>query len=271
MTTLSHVDRMLTAIRSILVPSVLGLALAACGGSPLVVIDPPSILLAIPSFTGVAGSTMQASATVTDANGRPSQRAVTWRSSDTQVATVNGTGLISMLRPGETTISAELAGVTAELPLTVVPAPLPSTPASSFFTFTGTPGYFGEQERTERFDLSRGDWSARLPYTVNHVSVYGPVPASWRLDLAGPALQPLAIGVYENAVRHPFQEPDAPGIAFIGEGRGCNEVTGRFVIHDIAIGHARELHRLHATFEHRCVGRTAVVTGEIAILQYPWR
>jgi hypothetical protein len=50
----------------------------------------------------------------------------------------------------------------------------------------------------------------------------------WYVDLAAPAGSQLLPGVYEGAVRWPFQGPDQPGLSVSGNGAGCNTVSGRF-------------------------------------------
>src|SRR5262249_28284407 len=54
-------------------------------------------------------------------------------------------------------------------------------------------------------------------------------------DFAAPQGQPLAPGAYEGAVRFPFQGITQPGLSVYGNGRGCNTLTGRFVVHEAVI------------------------------------
>jgi hypothetical protein len=61
---------------------------------------------------------------------------------------------------------------------------------------------------------------------------------------------PLTTQVYENAERAPFASPNHPGIDIGGDGRGCNTISGRFEIHDIAWSSV--LSRFTATFEQFC-------------------
>ena len=102
-----------------------------------------------------------------------------------------------------------------------------------------------------------------------HLSYFG--AGNWNLALAAPQGQRLKVGTYEGATRWPFQAATVPGLSFYGQGRGCNTVTGRFVIHDIAIDHEGRVHRLHVTFRQHCEGGSAYGDGEAAVLQFPMR
>src|SRR5262249_62435249 len=52
----------------------------------------------------------------------------------------------------------------------------------------------------------------------------------WYVDLAAVRDQPVVPGMYEGATRYPFQSPTHAGLDISGDGRGCNESTGRFVV-----------------------------------------
>lgn len=68
------------------------------------------------------GGTVQLTATPYDAVGAAiGGKTATWSSSNTAVATVNGSGLVTGVSPGTTTISATIDGYTGSAPLTVAP------------------------------------------------------------------------------------------------------------------------------------------------------
>jgi hypothetical protein len=48
-----------------------------------------------------------------------------------------------------------------------------------------------------------------------------------------------------------------------GSGRGCNEVTGRFVIHEIAFAADGSVLRFVADFEQHCEGGPPALRGTI--------
>src|SRR5439155_771672 len=96
-----------------------------------------------------AGQTVQLTATPKDANGAPlSGRTVTWSSSNTAVATVSNSGLVSGVTPGSATITATSEGKsgTSSVTVTNVPVatvdvtpPSASVQAGQTVQLTGTP------------------------------------------------------------------------------------------------------------------------------------
>src|SRR5207245_537755 len=82
-----------------------------------------------------AGQTVQLTATPRDAGGNPlSGRTVTWSSSNTAVATVSNSGLVSGVTPGTATITAASEGKSGTSTITVTPVPVASvevTPATA--------------------------------------------------------------------------------------------------------------------------------------------
>jgi uncharacterized protein YjdB len=73
------------------------------------------------------GSTVQLTATPQDANGTPlTGRVVTWTSSDTMIAPVSGSGLVTGRAPGSATITATSEGTSGTSALTVLGVPVAS-------------------------------------------------------------------------------------------------------------------------------------------------
>jgi len=102
-----------------------------------------------PSASVQAGQTVQLTATPRDAGGTPlSGRTVTWSSSNTAVATVSNSGLVSGVTPGTATITATSEGKsgTSSVTVTNVPVatvdvtpPSASVQAGQTVQLTGTP------------------------------------------------------------------------------------------------------------------------------------
>jgi len=94
-----------------------------------------SVTVAPASATVNEGQTLQLTATPKDANGNPlSGRAVAWSSSNTSVATVNGSGLVTVVVAGSATITATSEGQSGTAAITVAHVPVASvtvTPASA--------------------------------------------------------------------------------------------------------------------------------------------
>src|SRR5438094_582144 len=106
--------------------------------SVAVVCPPPAVAsvdVTPPSASVQAGQTVQLTATPKDANGAPlSGRTVTWSSSNTSVATVSNSGLVSGVTPGTATITATSEGKSGTSTITVPPVPVASvevTPATA--------------------------------------------------------------------------------------------------------------------------------------------
>jgi len=105
-------------------------------GSSVITVPVPvaSVAVSPASATLAVGATQQLTATPLDANGTPlTGRVVTWVSSTPSVATVDGTGLVTALAGGATTITATSEGKSGTSAITV-PVPVASvalTPASA--------------------------------------------------------------------------------------------------------------------------------------------
>ena len=64
------------------------------------------------------------------------------------------------------------------------------------------------------------------------------------------------MGAYENAVRAPFHG-NQPGLELSGSGRGCNTLSGRFVVLELQTDAQGVLTRLAVDFEQHCEGPQA--------------
>src|SRR6266700_2245052 len=94
------------------------------GTSAITVVHMPvaSVTVTPASGTVPAGSSVQLTATPKDANGNPLVgRTVTWQSSNTSAATVNGGGLVSGVAAGSATITATSEGQSGTSVITVTP------------------------------------------------------------------------------------------------------------------------------------------------------
>ncbi len=65
------------------------------------------------------------------------------------------------------------------------------------------------------------------------------------------------------AERWPFQSPARPGLDVSGEGRGCNTLSGRFVVRDVAYGPGGDVQRFAADFEQHCEEGPRALTGSM--------
>lgn len=74
----------------------------------------------------------------------------------------------------------------------------------------------------------------------------------WTADFAAPSgAGPLGVQVYPTAERYPFQPPGIAGLDVTGDGRGCNQSSGRFQVHHMAFAN-NQLSEFIVTFEQFC-------------------
>lgn len=85
------------------------------------------------------------------------------------------------------------------------------------------------------------------------------------MDFTPPQNDLLAPGSYSRAQRSSFRDRGRPGIDISGDGRGCNEQAGRFVVKDLGLGAGGAVKRLWLLFEQHCEGGDAALFGEVKI------
>jgi alpha-tubulin suppressor-like RCC1 family protein len=88
---------------------------------------------------------------------------------------------------------------------------------------------------------------------------------SLRLTLSAPGGANLVPGVYEGAVRYPFQGTARPGLSLAVNSSSCGGVTGRFVVIEALYGAGGEVQRFAADFEHHCEDRLPALFGSVRI------
>jgi uncharacterized repeat protein (TIGR01451 family) len=85
---------------------------------------------------------------------------------------------------------------------------------------------------------------------------------NWSMEfqpMTGVTLQP---GYYGNLRRWPFHNPTRGGLSITGEGRGCNQLTGWFVIDSVTIVN-NALEAIELRFEQHCEGLVPALRGKI--------
>jgi hypothetical protein len=80
------------------------------------------------------------------------------------------------------------------------------------------------------------------------------------------SLTQLEPGYYGDLIRYPFHNPVRGGLSWYGEGRGCNTLTGWFVVDDITYN-AGVLTAIDLRFEQHCEGFTPALHGQIHWVQ----
>ena len=149
----------------------------------------------------------------------------------------------------------------------------PSTD-STFLSLTSDAGDNIGLGQPAVYRYADGYWQVQIDsaHHVLYVAAHGPNYAwSWDLYLAAPTGRALTSGTYEGATRWPFEAPGDPGLAFTDEDRGCNTLTGRFVVDSLLVVSDTVVRYLHATFEQHCEGVTPALHGEVSVVANPWR
>lgn len=96
-----------------------------------------------------------------------------------------------------------------------------------------------------------------------HVSVLVNGNERWYGDFMVPsATAPLQTGLYDRVQRYPLQQPAVGGLSWWGEGRGCNTLTGWFVIDRVAYS-GNTLTELELRFEQRCEDGAFALRGKV--------
>jgi Calx-beta domain/Divergent InlB B-repeat domain len=146
---------------------------------------------------------------------------------------------------------------------------LPAQAQNTLYLNSQSGDYIGGGEKVTYTDVD-GSFSSSVR---NHgVQIAFSTPGFshwWHADLTGPVGpygpygRRLGVGSYESAER--FRSATHPGLDISGEGRGCNEVTGRFIVLEATYDGQGELLTFAADFEQHCEGGAAALYGAVRI------
>lgn len=113
-------------------------------------------------------------------------------------------------------------------------------------------------EADGRFNATRNfDGGVRIDFETQDPAHF------WVLEFAAAGDLPLTPGLYEGAVRFPFQGPGEHGLSVSGDGRGCNTLTGRFEVLEVTYGPAGQVVSFAADFEQHCDGLSPALFGSV--------
>jgi hypothetical protein len=99
----------------------------------------------------------------------------------------------------------------------------------------------------------------------NLVSVTVAGTETWSGDFVGmSSIAQLQPGYYGNLHRYPFYNPFRGGLDWSGQGRGCNTLTGWFVVDSVTYSGAT-LTALDLRFEQHCDGSIPALHGKIHV------
>jgi hypothetical protein len=128
----------------------------------------------------------------------------------------------------------------------------------------GEPGALGGGQ-TQFYSSSDGSFTTRVREDGGVSTQFQSPTHWWYVDLAAADGVPLTPGVYLDARRIPFLYPGHPGLDVYGDGAGCNQVTGSFVVKQLAFAQDGSVEHLWATFEHHCEGAEPALYGDLRV------
>lgn len=161
------------------------------------------------------------------------------------------------------------ASETSVAPVPVFPIPdlwqplRSATPATGNYVYLeSSPGDFIGQGKTYRYTPDNS--TLQLSSAGNQLQVH---VDNWNATFAGMnSLSELKPGYYGDLRRYPFHNPVKGGLTWYGDGRGCNILTGWFVIDNIVTVKGN-LQQLDARFEQHCEANSTALRGKIHWVQ----
>jgi hypothetical protein len=141
-------------------------------------------------------------------------------------------------------------------------SPVSSQAQTTLLVLQSQPGDYIGAGLTQSFN--EGDGSFQVNVINNDVSFSFHTSDNsqfWTLAFGAPNHAPLAAGVYEGATRAASRGPGEAGLDVFGDGRGCNQLTGRFEVLEVTYGSDGNVTTFAATFEQHCEGATPALLG----------
>jgi hypothetical protein len=136
---------------------------------------------------------------------------------------------------------------------------------STFLTLDSQPGDWVGAGLQQTFTTLDGNFTTSTNFDGGvNVNFSGP-SHFWSLSFSPAAGEMFGPGAYVGAERFPFNSPTRPGLSVSGDGRGCNTLTGRFVVLELVIGGGGTITTFAADFEQHCEGGTPALFGSIRL------
>ena len=156
------------------------------------------------------------------------------------------------------TDAAPGTGGAAAAPTTVASAATAGTAsAQPLITLSSDAGDYVGVGGSYAYDTSNA--AIRISVRGSHLMVSVDGQDHWTADFQLPGnLSQLQVGSYANLTRYPFQASGAGGLAWSGQGRGCNTVAGSVVINSVSY-QAGLLKAIDLNFEQHCEGAAAAL------------
>jgi hypothetical protein len=137
-----------------------------------------------------------------------------------------------------------------------------ASPEASFVVLASEAGdYIGQGQRIH-LNAANALFTLEINFDGG-VSVSADDGDSWSLDFTAAGGGAPVPGVYEGATRWPFNGPAEPGLSVSGAGRGCNALTGRFEVFELAVDAGGKVQAFSADFEQHCEGGEPALFGSV--------
>jgi len=140
---------------------------------------------------------------------------------------------------------------------------IPPASAPTMLFLDSQPGDWVGQGQQYEYTPADGTFTvSRNFYNGVSVSVIGPSTSFWwDLDFSATGGIPIEVGTYLNATRFPFTS--FTGMAVGGNGRGCNELTGRFKVLEVVYDVNGNVQRFAVDFEQHCEDNDFALFGSL--------
>lgn len=143
--------------------------------------------------------------------------------------------------------------------VTMLILPHSALAGQSMLWFKSSPGDYIGQGREYLFTggvdatITGGNYGNGYMFSISNGAYVPQANLSWwNLMVEAAKGQSLEVGNYEDAMRSPFNDETHPGISLFGDGRGCNQLTGRFQVLEIERQTNGNILKFAADFEQRC-------------------
>ena len=151
------------------------------------------------------------------------------------------------------------------------PAPIPTglwrapasavPPSGNYMHLESTQGDYIGAGRT--YSYTQSNAAIKLTPSGNTLTVAIGGDESWSGDFQGLySMSRLAVGYYGVLGRYPFSNPVLGGLSWSGDGRGCNSLSGWFVVDKISYS-GNTLTALDLRFEQHCEGGAGALRGQL--------
>jgi hypothetical protein len=134
--------------------------------------------------------------------------------------------------------------------------------AATVLVLDGQPGDYIAGGLHLQFTPADGTFAASADPSAVLISFHAPdFSHFWDVMIQAPQGGILALGPYENATR--FGGSGVPALDVFGDGRGCNTVTGRFLVLELVTGADGSVSRFAADFEQHCEDSPPALFGSV--------